>query len=201
MTEWFMNKLHDTSKEMGIDFEITKYGLKVETAFWIDVLISLTLCACLHKLSEGILFILAFTFLRSYCGGYHCKTYIHCGVSTVFMVISSSLIGRIVFFHSPFCLMIPFIYLFVNSPVQNENQVLNTTEVKIYHQYAQRRLIMLTILFFILKNSKLNVQASMIPLAMIWLMLLCMIQTVKKRKETKNEFDISMDCKDVQDIR
>lgn len=183
MIEWFMNKLLDTSVEMDIDFEIIKYGLKVEASFWIDVIISLTLCACLHKLSEGILFILSFTFLRSYCGGYHCKTYVHCGASTIFMVVSSSLIGKMLFFHSPFSIMIPFIYLFVNSPVQNENQVLNTTEIKIYHQSAQRRLLILTLLFFVLKNSKLNVQASMIPLAMLWLMLLCMIQIFKNRKE------------------
>ncbi len=192
MMQWFVDKLHNASTELQIDFNIVLYGLKVEIAFWLETLIILFLCACLHKLQEGVVFICSFTFLRSYCGGYHCKTLIQCGLVTIFMVILSCLAEKYVS-NLHYCwITIPFMYLFVVSPVQNENQILNAKEIGLYSIYAKIRLTLLLVLYLFLQIIRSQIPKGMILMAMAWLMVLCMFQKYRIRKGVlKNECIIS----------
>ncbi|MBR4164333.1 MAG: accessory gene regulator B family protein [Solobacterium sp.] len=113
MIRWLIKRIRREAA-MNFDFEIIRYGFKVETAFIIDVMIALIACTIIHKSLHACIFILCFSFLRIYCGGYHCKTYFTCGFSYVAMILLSCLAETFIAIRQvPGLFFIPLLYLFI----------------------------------------------------------------------------------------
>ena len=142
ITEYF-------SKEMNYsetDQLLFRYGLDVIAGDVINY-ISLFLMSCfLHMTPETFIYIISFSFLRSYAGGWHADTRMKCLIvywlhylCTVFIYKSdllSPIISIVVFFLSA-------IYILVNAPVQHPRQPLTDGE----RLEAQRMAILLIILY------------------------------------------------------
>lgn len=192
MIQWLIDGTKKKAAEMNIDYEIIQYGFRVEAAFIIDIIIALITCTIIHKTLQACVFILCFSYLRTYCGGYHCKTYITCGLAYVTMIFVCSLLEPFITIHqAPVIIIVPLIYLFMISPVQNENNILNKREIAIYRKKARFRLIAMSIaylLFFLL--SKYMV-LTMMFFSVSCLSFLCILQ---QYKEKQNGQTVSNHC-------
>lgn len=60
------------------ELEIYIYGVELIIASTIGTFLILAVSACMSVLLEGLLFLLPFSVLRSFTGGYHCYTYLKC---------------------------------------------------------------------------------------------------------------------------
>lgn len=172
----FTNRLRKASEEMNVDYEVVKYGLRVEGAWLLDCIIAIAVCSLLHLAIEAITFILIFTYLRQYCGGYHCKSYLSCGISYVCAVTGISLLSHA---NSSIASLIAgvtgWVILFTISPVQNENNILEDSEIPVYRMIARKRLtiiMMISVILLLFGQS----QLCTVLLTICYLSILCIIQ-------------------------
>lgn len=68
--------------DIDCDIEIAKYGLKVIVYNTITIGVIILISYVLRNLLYSICFLMSFCYLRIKFGGYHCKTYIGCLLST-----------------------------------------------------------------------------------------------------------------------
>ena len=160
---------------MNVDYDVVKYGLKVEGAWLLDCVVTLTLCFYLKVFVECIVFIAAFTYLRLYCGGYHCKTYLSCGIHYVCMTTLSSWAAHYCHYHGLMLMsgLVAFVYLYMTVPVENENNRLDLTERLVYRSLAKKRLWAVLI---IMVGSLVVIQTSVFAFVLLDLACLCMLQ-------------------------
>lgn len=72
---FFLMSKHCFEKE---ELDVYVYGVELVLSSAIGILLILILSIAFSLLWEGVIFILAFTALRSFTGGYHCYTYLRC---------------------------------------------------------------------------------------------------------------------------
>ncbi len=72
-------------------FPIYKYGLELLISSFFETILICTLGTILFSFSETITFIVCFILTRSFCGGYHAKTYLKCSFFTLltFLIVLS----------------------------------------------------------------------------------------------------------------
>lgn len=182
----FKENILKAADRLGIEREIVRYGYKVELLFISECLLSLIIAMIFGKLENALTFILIFTFLREYCGGYHCKGYCSCTVLYIVMVNTSAMIGSLL----PIPISKALIYisaaiLFIVSPVQNENNRLSIAKRKQYRKTASIRIQLVIFLFLLFLYLKAYETANILCLACLWLTLLCIVQMLISRKEKK----------------
>lgn len=73
--------LFDRSDEYPL--EIYTYGMELIVSSAMEFVTLIAIGIVFSKLVETIIFILAFSFIRFFTGGYHSKTYLRCAVVTV----------------------------------------------------------------------------------------------------------------------
>lgn len=180
------NRVYQSADKLGISRDVINYGAKTQFLFIGECFLSVVIATLIEKTFLSIAFILAFTYLRAVCGGYHCKGYLSCICLYVFMVISSTIIcsymNKLL---SLLLVLVTIISLFVISPVQNENNRLNSNDKIKYKRIARIRICTIACLFTLLYLSSLMSYAYMVSLVLTWLSLLCFVQLVLERR--KNE--------------
>jgi len=183
MIQWLIDGTKKKAAEMNIDYEIIQYGFRVEAAFIIDIIIALIACAIIHKTLQACVFILCFSYLRTYCGGFHCKTYITCGLAYVAMIfLCCRYESLIVIQHTPAIIIVPIVYLFMISPVQNENNILNEREIVIYRKKARFRLVVTGIAYLLFHLLSMYTIQTMMFFSVSCLSFLCILQNYKEKK-------------------
>ena len=171
------------AEEKQIDFEIIEYGFKVEMAFLIDVFLAMLFCSFIDQTWQSLIFITAFSFLRTECGGYHCKTYFTCGSLYICMVFSSCLLNCLfVLKGHEWLILVPIAYLYLVSPVQNENHTLCKEEKEVHKKQVRIRLMISCIAYFALWVMDQYIWMRMQFYVVLWLSLLCLIQQFQNRK-------------------
>ena len=179
-----INGVYQSADKIGINREVINYGAKTQLLFIGECCLSITIAILINKTLNSVIFILTFTYLRSVCGGYHCKGYLSCTCLYVFIVISSIVIcphmDRLI---SIFLAIISWFLLFVISPVQNENNRLTSVESSKYKKIAQIRLFSVGCLFTLLYFLNFDIYAYLISLDLLWLSFLCFVQLLSERSE------------------
>ena len=180
----FQDEMNNTAHKMGIDPEIIHYGFKAELSFLIDCLIILSICLFLDKFIEGCIFITVFSFLRIFCGGYHCSSYISCGIVYGITVIISCVvlitfpITYNVYFH-----MLLTLILFLITPVENKNNPLSDSDTIQYRIIARKRIMLVFAIDIILFLFNVVWANSIIGAVMLSISGFCIIQLFINRLE------------------
>lgn len=180
----FQNEMNNTALKMGIDPEIIRYGFKAELSFLIDCFITLSICLLLNKFIEACIFITVFSFLRVFCGGYHCNSYISCGIIYGITVIFSCTVLNTfhIIYNINFHMLLALI-LFLISPVENKNNPLSDSDIIQYRIIARRRIILvlaIDILLFLFDVVWVN---SIFGTVMLSISGFCIIQLFINRLE------------------
>lgn len=174
--------MKETASEMNVDFEIVKYGALVELSSLLDISAALLISLILGRFLQSLLFISVFSFLRVYCGGYHCKTVVTCGCMYLVIVLSGVMFYSQL--NSTAGLLVSFlcvIYLWTVCPVEHENNPLSQKEYRRSSFIVKIRLfiVMSLCLFLAINHSPYQ---GIITTVQIWLTILCFIQNRKEKK-------------------
>ena len=112
----------------GIELFLFKFSLYIIVA---------VIALITHTLIPSAIFVISYTFLRQYNGGYHCKTAEMCIIVSIFMYLIFLLLYKLnydnikTFFFISSC--ISFLPIFIFSPVENINNPLTVNEKRKYH--------------------------------------------------------------------
>lgn len=184
MKNWVYSNLMAAAERRNISFDIIQYGMKTLGLFVTECFIALLFSELLNVLPEAIAFVCVFTILRGYCGGYHCKTYFSCMLAYVLMVVFSVLASKALNYQAVIVLLIVCsIFLFVNSPVENENNTLEKKYFGIYKKKAQIRIIICIIIITVLAFDMTADIWKAASMGIVALSSLCFIQLIRRNYE------------------
>ena len=75
--DYLLECLISKSKQ-DLDIDIVKYGYKLLVSSIVGTLMVLLVAFFIFKIEDATIFLISFSVLRRYSGGYHCKTYVQC---------------------------------------------------------------------------------------------------------------------------
>lgn len=177
--------VYQSAERLGIERDVINYGAKTQFLFIGECTISLITASLFDLTLYALEFIIVFTYLRAYCGGYHCKSYLSCTCFYVFIVTSSILLSQYMIPSiSIFLALFSTLSLFILSPVQNENNRLNSIDRKKYKKTARIRICLTGCLYILICSIKYMYYSFIISLALTWLTILCFMQLLAERRET-----------------
>lgn len=171
----------------GNDIEVYAYGLELLIASAVEVMTVLIIGTILSGFTETILYLLTFTALRSFTGGYHAKTHGRCA-TVYFLVFALS----IILYHLmlPSVLMVWLVMLtsalfgglviWRLAPVENPNKPIFAERLGRY------RIISLVLMAVFLTGGaimlcfKIN-QAAIIPIAVDVVVIAMLVEIIKRR--------------------
>ncbi len=97
------------------DRDIITYGLESSLKQLINVLTTVVLGAFFNLIIESIVFLICFSLIRTYAGGYHCKKALNCYFFSSGIIIFVLLLIK--FTPNEFTVIISLILLFISIPV------------------------------------------------------------------------------------
>jgi accessory gene regulator B len=129
--------------------EIYAYSIEVLISLFINLVILSFTAYILKKQAELIIFILFFSVLRSYAGGYHAKTHIECMVLSfcIFMIsaLSSTYLaeyGEIILISG---ILLSVTMVFFLAPAESENKPLSKKQRAKYKKISRIIVILLSV--------------------------------------------------------
>lgn len=138
------------------DVPIYQYGLKM-LLLKVTYITSFIIYALLvGALKETILFLIAYSFLRSYNGGYHASSILGCYLVRLSTIILNSVlckvsIAGILFKVDIVLLILSSVFIFLFSPVDNHEKQLDDLEKKVYG-YRAKICVACSLILFIAFN-------------------------------------------------
>lgn len=186
-----VNKIVESMVKSGLidknDKEIYLFGIETALLKVVHYSTMLIIGICFGMILQTITFIIAYTILREYAGGYHANTKIRCYLISWIIMISSLLFIELcpmkMMFWIPLFTLIPScIAIFIMVPVENKNKPLDTAERNRYRVMARivaaaETIISLLLLFV-------NLQLSlMIALSLVFTLIMLIFGKLKYSKE------------------
>lgn len=179
--KWKRN-LELAAEELNINMECVWFGLKTEGLFLTESVVYLFLFAWFGYLLNGLVFLAGFSFLRVYCGGYHCSSRLSCFLSGLCICLCICVLDQYIPLHILQVLMIvSIVYLCVVCPAENDRYRLTEADRIVFRKTAQLRVVVLTGLCVI---SSIRVPAAY---ALIWTAGLCFLQGKKGGEENDSK--------------
>lgn len=143
------------NKTLDYDDEIYIYGLEAVISTIIDTIIVLAVALVLDALPEALVFLIVFSLLRLFTGGYHAKSYLGCGVAL--MISFFTYLGFIRLLNSEHMLLyfiimwgISLFLIFKYAPIDNINKPLDNNEKKLFKKKSIMSVCLLLSLSFIM---------------------------------------------------
>lgn len=182
--------------------EIYEYGLTLFLTTLLGYVSIIILSAFLFSIAEGALFLLVFSVLRAFSGGYHCKTYIGCfvvsnGIFLLNCVVANSINNLPIIIQGIFIILSAtiIIYVFVRfSPFIPINHYLSPKQVLRNRQLSilTATIILTLAIFFSIVSI---VQTSTIPGKLIVVIstelsvaVLIVISKLSERRKKNEQF-------------
>lgn len=119
------------------DREIYQYGFEQVFSSLLNIATMLLLGIILGKIYQSLVLILSFMALRSYSGGYHANTPLHCYLLTVMSISAALSIMKFVTIDRFICLgllILSSVVILLLSPIGSKNKPLDEIEKIIYRK-------------------------------------------------------------------
>lgn len=120
-------------------FDVYCYGTELLLSFVMSTSIIVILGIVCQRITQTIVFLVLFIFLRRFTGGYHANTYLVCKaftVGTYIVVISLSEISTVTTAHFFLTALLGTSIIFIWGPIENPNKPLTLLEKKKYKTIA-----------------------------------------------------------------
>lgn len=119
----------DKSKQ-DLDIEIIKYGCKLLMSSVVGTLIVIFFALLIYKIEDAVIFLISFSFLRKYSGGYHCSTYVRCNLLLLITYLGSIIWLKVEMGIFEYILvLISLTYIILTAPIKNENKLLKDKQL------------------------------------------------------------------------
>lgn len=119
----------------GDEREVIRYGLEMFILKAIFSAAALAVGAFMHSFWECLVFIILFSAIRSYSGGYHADTRIQCFIQSVLMFVIVFAVLKVYTYFIPQILITSVIFaisLWFSSPIDTENRRLSDDERRLF---------------------------------------------------------------------
>ncbi len=131
---------------------IIEFGISILLSKLLNLVTEIIVGCLFSMLTETIIFLIAFSFLRSYAGGFHASSSCRCYVSS-----TATMIIALLFIKYTDVLAVNYIFIlfgavlcFIFAPVESRNKPLDMTEKIVYRK---RVMIILFLIFILLASS------------------------------------------------
>lgn len=191
VTKRVINKIISSMKKNisdDIDDEIISYGLEIIITKAVFIAIIIFLGIITKCLPDVIAFIIAFTVIRQYGGGYHADTRIRCfilSVLTLFLDIVMIKLAELGFISMLFLIIITLlsvVYIWIVAPIDTKNKRLDADEIVHYGKRVKVVILILCLIVCILLFFKINNYARAIMFGIVteaFLMIAGAVQNYK----------------------
>ncbi len=130
------------------DKELYKYALKILEQWALNMIFVTLISVIMNMVKECLIMLLTFFCIRKFSGGFHCKSFLTCFLSSNTIIILFLAVIKYEIFNQyvikiAFVISVVIICLF--SPIENKNKPLSRREKHIY-----RLISLITLLIFIL---------------------------------------------------
>lgn len=141
--------------------EIYIYGFNILIQRCIYTILFLGISFLLKMPVEGIIFMIVYSNIRRYSGGYHCNNNFGCYLCSCFVMVFALVLmylGRNTtnIYMNLLVLIISGSIIVILAPIDNKNKLLDKIEIKLYKQKTLIR-VMVTIFITILLENTLNI--------------------------------------------
>ena len=130
----FIMAYSDINKDMS---DIYEYGIEITISSVLNFALIFIASAAMGDCLSGLVFLVTFILLRSYCGGYHADTYIKCNTVFVSTYILTILISRASISYVNFnlsawglLLLVSLVPILLYSPVKNIHKLLSEAQCR-----------------------------------------------------------------------
>lgn len=191
VTKRVINKIISSMKKNisdDIDDEIISYGLEIIITKAVFIAIIIFLGIITKCFPDVIAFIIAFTVIRQYGGGYHADTRIRCfilSVLTLFLDIVMIKLAELGFISMLFLIIITLlsvVYIWIVAPIDTKNKRLDADEIVHYGKRVKVVILILCLIVCILLFFKINNYARAIMFGIVteaFLMIAGAVQNYK----------------------
>ncbi len=132
--------------------EVYIYGIELLISSTISTLVILLIGLLTNTFWESVIFLISFSAIRVYTGGYHSMTYLRCNIISawsyiaivIFLYLFKDFISNQIVMLSGYILTMLLAIIF--APVKHENKDLSTKDIK---KYKFLSLLMITVVFVI----------------------------------------------------
>lgn len=160
--------------------ELYVYAVQMLFEQLIGLVAVAVICVVFGKFFEGAVFLIAFTLLRKFAGGYHANHFISCflvssGVFLVLMLVTSFELAREILLYANI-VTAPFVFIF--SPVEVESKPLDEKEKSVYRLRARIILAVEAVAIIVLLLFKLKIFAVFVSCANIITAILMLLQII-----------------------
>lgn len=167
----------------GDDREIIIFGLVLSMQLLLSAVTTIVIGIILGVLLETIVFIVSYAFIRTYAGGFHCKTPTRCyflssGIVVLVILIYKFSLKYNIFIMSLIILSISIIILLKYSPMETANRPLDNKEMEYFKKRLYYNLIIEACIYVNLLYLKLYKYCYIISLGIAVSALLVLIQKV-----------------------
>ena len=111
--------------------EVYQYGFELLVSMIIEIISTMILSLAVHDVGTGILYLILMMVIRTNTGGYHADTPFRCNFTFASVYVCSILIWKILIYEEKcnfvlwILLILSFLYVVCNAPIQNHNKQLN----------------------------------------------------------------------------
>ena len=123
--------------------------------------------------------------LRSFCGGYHAKTHMHCYICSIIMITGILLIAKYFTFDIivyEFLLLISLILIFLLAPIEDRNKALDKDEKRIFRKKSYAIAISEVLLYHVFLIIHFTNICKILSIALFSLSILMIIGWLKNLK-------------------
>ncbi len=130
------------------------YSIEVLLSLFVNLILLLCVAHVVNKKWELLIFIIFFSGLRTYAGGYHAKTHVECMALSMLGFVISALCGMYLRSYGEIVLIFGLLFslfmVFKLSPVESENKPLSKSERKKYKMISRASVVALSFAAIIL---------------------------------------------------
>lgn len=162
MVELLANKITLKFIENNIidsnDKDIYCYCFETTIVSFISISTLMLLSILFNELYCSMIFLIAFSFFRKICGGYHADNYIKCSIMSLLSYTTMVVVLKkinILFKYNIYLLIIGLIIILFLSPIQDENKPFTEKQMKRFKILSKSIATILLIIFIVLQACKL----------------------------------------------
>lgn len=180
------------SDSLTDDEEIVRYGLEIMITKIIFAVSIAVVGLLMKSFFEGVVFTVAYSFIRQYSGGSHAKTRIWCYIHSMLIFVASLVIIKAVVYMPvlavPLSLLsvISVIYIFFAAPIDSETKRLDSDEIRVYGRKAKLMAFVMLSISVVLLLLKLRIFAFSVMTGIIISAFLMVVGQIENYKSGEN---------------
>lgn len=113
------------------------YGIEITISTLLNVCLVMLAAVLLKSPLSGVCHLVCIVILRSFCGGYHARSYFKCNCLMIIFFVISFLSGKLLVYFNltdfkllSIFLMLAFLPIYAFAPVKNKHKILSESKVK-----------------------------------------------------------------------